>query len=57
MQEVKIFYDVSEGGAEKEINEYLREHPDRRITLISSTEIAARQTRLCVTVVFEYDNQ
>ncbi|MCQ2401790.1 MAG: hypothetical protein MJ059_07710 [Lachnospiraceae bacterium] len=54
MQEVKTFYDRSEGGVEREINKYLSEHPDRRITLISSTQIGTNQVvRLCVTVVFE----
>ena len=58
MQKVKTFYEMSEGGAAEKINEYLREHPDYKITLITSTQIATRQaTRLCITVVFEGESK
>ena len=54
MQEVKTFYDTTEGGAARKINDYLMEHPDYRITHVSSTQVTTRQaTRLCITVVFE----
>ena len=54
MSVVKTFYDRSEGAAERELNEYLQEHPGYKITLIATTQVATRQaTRLCITAVFE----